>query len=143
MPTLLCLCVANSARSQLAEAIARSLAPPGWTILSAGSQPGARVHPLALDALAALGVSTEGLHPKGFDKIPWPEVDTALRLCAEESCPLAPRAEVGQAFEVLDWSVPDPAVEGATVLNFIELAEKLKTRFTNFFASHIRAKDKE
>lgn len=136
MPTLLCLCVANSARSQLAEAIARSLAPPGWTILSAGSQPGPRVHPLALEALAALGVSTEGLRPKGLDKIPWAEVDTALRLCAEESCPIVKRAD-----EVLDWSLPDPAVEGATVRDFMELAEKLKARFSDFFAH--RAKDKE
>ncbi len=40
MPTVLFLCVANSARSQMAEGLARALAPPGYRFFSAGSQPG-------------------------------------------------------------------------------------------------------
>ena len=52
---VLFLCVANSARSQMAEGIARSLAPAGVTVSSAGSQP-SRVNPLAIRALDELGI---------------------------------------------------------------------------------------
>ncbi len=52
---VLFLCVANSARSQMAEGIARSLAPPGVTIESAGSRP-SQVNPVAIRALDELGI---------------------------------------------------------------------------------------
>mgnify|MGYP001576303123 CR=1 FL=1 len=45
MPSVLFVCVANSCRSQMAEAVAKSMAGPGWEIWSAGSQPSGRVHP--------------------------------------------------------------------------------------------------
>ena len=84
---VLFLCVANSARSQMAEGIARSLAPPGVTVSSAGSQPsrepardpGARRdrdrHPLPTRSKSVDGISPEG-------------VDAVITLCAEEVCPV-------------------------------------------------------
>ncbi len=96
---LLFLCVANSARSQLAEALARSM---GFDAQSAGSAP-SRVNPFALRALAELGVSSEGLHSKHVDTIDPTTVDLVITLCAEEECPL-----ILGSFRRLDWSMPDP-----------------------------------
>jgi arsenate reductase len=98
---VLFLCVANSARSQMAEALARHLVP-GLVARSAGSSP-SRVNPYAVRALAELGVPTEALSSKHVDSIDPTTVDLVVTLCAEEECPVflgaAPR---------LDWSMPDP-----------------------------------
>jgi arsenate reductase len=105
---VLFLCVANSARSQMAEGIARSLAPSGVTVSSAGSQP-SRVNPLAIRALDEIGIdirshvskSVEGISPEG--------VDAVITLCAEEVCPVF----LGRAHRV-HWGLPDPAGAGST-----------------------------
>src|SRR5207245_454483 len=67
--TVLFLCVANSARSQMAEGLARTLAPRGedYRFWSAGSEPGA-LHPLAVAALAEVGVDISHQRAKG---LPW------------------------------------------------------------------------
>ncbi len=101
--TILFLCVANSARSQIAEGLARRLAPPGVKILSAGSEPGA-INPLAVQVLAEVGVDASAQRSKGLDAIPAGEVDTVVTLCAEEVCPLFP----GKV-ERHHWPLPDPA----------------------------------
>ena len=66
MPTVLFLCVANSARSQMAEGLARATAPAGYRFLSAGSEPGT-LHPLAVEALAELGIDISHQRAKGSD----------------------------------------------------------------------------
>lgn len=100
--TVLFLCVANSARSQMAEALARHDAGDRWIARSAGSAP-TRVNPLAVAALTELGVSVEGLRSKAVTEIDPASVDLVVTLCAEEECPVflgdAPR---------LDWAMPDP-----------------------------------
>ncbi len=107
MNGLLFLCVANSARSQMAEAIARRLAPPGLRIWSAGSAP-SRVNPLTVRVLAEIGIDASHQNAKGLDAIPVDEVDTVVTLCAEEVCPLFPGS-----VRRLHWPLPDPAaVEG-------------------------------
>ena len=57
--TIIFLCVANSARSQMAEGLARASAPPGWKVFSAGSNPSI-VNPLAIEALSEIGWVGEG-----------------------------------------------------------------------------------
>lgn len=104
---LLFLCVANSARSQLAEGIARRLAPPGTSISSAGSEP-ASVRPQAVRVLAELGIDASRQRSRGIDEVEG-HVDAVITLCAEEVCPvwLAPAWR-------LHWGLPDPAaVEGS------------------------------
>jgi len=103
MPTILFLCVANSARSQMAEGLARATAPAGYRFLSAGSEPGT-LHPLAVEALAELGIDISGQRAKGLSRIPLDEVNTIVTLCAEEVCPFVP-SEVRR----LHWPLPDPA----------------------------------
>jgi len=101
--SVLFLCVANSARSQLAEGLARRLAPPGIAIFSAGSEPGT-INPLAVQVLAEVGVDASAQHSKGLDAIPLDDIDLVVTLCAEEVCPLFPRP-----VRKLHWPLPDPA----------------------------------
>ncbi len=103
MPTVLFLCVANSARSQMAEGLARMLAPDGYRFWSAGSEPGT-LHPLAVAALAELGIDISHHRAKGLTGIPLDQVDTIVTLCAEEVCPVVP----GRVRR-LHWPLPDPA----------------------------------
>jgi arsenate reductase len=112
---ILFLCVANSARSQMAEGLARSLAPAGVVVSSAGSDP-SRVNPYAVLALAEMGLDISGHRSKGTEEIAasvergsLPPVDAVITLCAEEVCPVwlddAVRAH---------WPHPDPAAADGT-----------------------------
>ncbi|HET9555432.1 MAG TPA: arsenate reductase ArsC [Anaeromyxobacteraceae bacterium] len=123
---LLFLCVANSARSQMAEGIARALAPASVKISSAGSQP-SRLNPLAVQALAEIGVDISGHWSKSVNDIPPEDVDAVITLCAEEVCPVW----LGQATR-LHWGLPDPASAGATEAErlqaFREVRDELRRR---------------
>jgi arsenate reductase (thioredoxin) len=100
---ILFLCVANSARSQMAEGIARSLAPPEVTVSSAGSAP-ASVRPQAIQVLKEIGIDISGHRSKGLGSIDAGSVDAVITLCAEEVCPVF----LGKAHRV-HWGLPDPA----------------------------------
>src|SRR3989337_3815020 len=78
---ILFLCVANSARSQMAEGIARSLAPPGVKVSSAGSSP-ASVRPQAIQVLKEIGIDISGYLSKGLDSIDARSVDARISRCA-------------------------------------------------------------
>src|SRR5712692_10589781 len=103
MPTVLFLCVANSARSQMAEGLARTLAPQGYRFWSAGSEPGT-LHPFAVAVMKEQGIDISHQRAKGLPAIPLGEVNTIVTLCAEEVCPVAP----GNVRR-LQWALPDPA----------------------------------
>lgn len=100
--SVLFLCVANSARSQMAEGLARHLFGDAVRVRSAGSRP-TRVSPFAVEVLAELGVDISGQRSKAVDSVP-PDVDLVVTLCAEEVCP----AFLGDARR-LHWPLPDPA----------------------------------
>jgi arsenate reductase len=97
---VLFLCVANSARSQMAEGIARSLAPAGVSVSSAGSEP-SRVNPLAIRALGEIGIDIRSHRSKSVDSISPEGVDAVITLCAEEVCPVF----LGKAHRV-HWGLP-------------------------------------
>jgi arsenate reductase len=99
---VLFLCVANSARSQLAEGIARRLAPPGVDVLSAGSD-AAGVNSLAIAALAEIGIDASGQTSKRVSTVDLSRVDTVVTLCAEEVCPVLPGG-----YRRFHWPLPDP-----------------------------------
>ena len=100
---VLFLCVANSARSQMAEGIGRHLAPDGVRVSSAGSEP-SRVRPQAIQALAEIGIDASGHRSKSLDEFAGEDVDCVITLCAEENCPLW----LGDAHR-MHWALPDPA----------------------------------
>ena len=100
--SVLFLCVANSARSQMAEGLARHHFGDAVRVQSAGSAP-SRVNPLALEAMAELGIDLGAHRSKSVDTIDPDSVDLVITLCAEEVCPVflssAPR---------LHWPLADP-----------------------------------
>ena len=87
----------------MAEGLARSLAPAGVKISSAGSAP-SKLNPLAVKALAELGLDISTHYSKSVDDIPPGDVDVVVTLCAEEVCPVF----LGKAMRV-HWGLPDPA----------------------------------
>jgi protein-tyrosine-phosphatase len=103
MKGILFLCVANSARSQMAEGIARAVVPTGTKVWSAGSRP-TTVRPEAIAVLREMGLDISGHRSKAVAEIPASEVDTVVTLCGEEECPLF----LGKATR-LHWGLPDPA----------------------------------
>jgi arsenate reductase len=130
MKGILFLCVANSARSQMAEGIARSLQPSGVKIWSAGSHPGS-VHPEAIAVLNEIGIDISRHRSKPVSDIPAAEINVVITLCAEEECPLF----LGKARR-LHWGLPDPAaVSGSDTerLNaFRQIRDELKRRISSF-----------
>ena len=127
---ILFLCVANSARSQMAEGIARDLAPAGVRVSSAGSEP-ASVRPQAVAALAEVGIDISGHCSKGVDDVARP-VDAVVTLCAEEVCPVW----LGDAHRV-HWGLPDPAAAAGSPQEqldaFREVRDELRRRLSAVF----------
>lgn len=104
---ILFLCVANSARSQLAEGLAKSILGDKFHIESAGSTPSRIVQPMAIQVLQEEGIDISQNWSKSFeelDPIFLKELDYVITLCAEEVCP----AIITKA-KRLHWPIPDPA----------------------------------
>ena len=103
---MLFMCVANSARSQLAEGLARMVFPSA-EIQSAGSLPG-KLNPFAVQVMNEIGLdiskhfskSTEDLNPEYLSSL-----DYVITLCAEEVCPILPL----RSAKKIHWPFPDPA----------------------------------
>lgn len=107
--TILFLCVANSARSQMAEGLGRMIFGGRADVQSAGSQP-SRVSPYAIEVMKELGVDLTTHHSKPVETIDPATVDTVITLCADEVCPVF----LGKATR-LHWPIPDPASTDPTV----------------------------
>ncbi len=103
MTGLLFLCVANSARSQMAEGLARARFGPRARVASAGSSPTA-VNPLAVAALDEVGIDIREQRSTSVDDVDPATVEVVVTLCAEEVCPVFP----GRVRR-LHWPMPDPA----------------------------------
>ena len=130
---ILFLCVANSARSQMAEGIARSLASPGMKVWSAGSRP-TRVRPEAIAVLKEIGIDISHHRSKAVAEIPAAEVDTVITLCGEEECPVF----LGKARR-LHWGLADPAAitgsESDRLDAFRKTRDELSRRLEAFLKS--------
>jgi ArsR family transcriptional regulator, arsenate/arsenite/antimonite-responsive transcriptional repressor / arsenate reductase (thioredoxin) len=104
-PRVLFVCVANAARSQMAEALLRHTAPDQYEAFSAGTRPDS-VDPLARAALDQLGVSTVGLRSKSVDEFVGQTFDYVITLCDKSAleCQALPGAS-----EFIAWNFQDPA----------------------------------
>jgi arsenate reductase len=102
---VLFLCTHNSARSQMAEGFLRAMAGDQFEVASAGTE-ATRVHPLAITAMAEIGIDLSGHTSKTLDAflaLPW---DYVITVCdaANERCPLFPGAG-----SRIHWSFDDPS----------------------------------
>ena len=105
---ILFLCVANSARSQMAEALAKKYFGDSAWIESAGSRP-TKVSPHAVKALKEVGISLKGSSSKSVQDLPAEflrDLGFVITLCSDEVCPHIPEVEKA---EHLHWPLPDPA----------------------------------
>ena len=119
---ILFLCVANSARSQMAEGLAKSMFGKEHNIQSAGSIPAGEVHPNAVIAMDDIGIDIRDQSSKSTDDLDKDFIDNldyAITLCAEEVCPVLPSKA-----QSLHWMNEDPANES-------DSEKQLKTSFSN------------
>ncbi|MFN0071571.1 MAG: arsenate reductase ArsC [Chloroflexota bacterium] len=108
---VLFLCTHNSARSQMAEALLRLLADDTVEVCSAGTE-ATHVRPLAIRAMAELGVDISGQVSKTLDRFLNQPFDYVITVCdsANETCPIFPRAVTRW-----HWSFPDPSRATGTI----------------------------
>jgi len=102
---VLFLCVANSARSLMAEALLRHAGGERYQVFSAGSQP-TQADPRALAALQQAGIDSTGLVSKSIDQFAGEHFDYVITLCDKQALECA---ALPQADEVLAWHFEDPA----------------------------------
>ena len=134
---VLFLCTGNSARSILAEAYLNVAGRGGFVAYSAGSHPGGKVNPFALELLQKNRIDTTGLRSKSWDEFAKPgapELHFVFTVCdnaAGETCPLWP----GQPMTA-HWGVADPAaVQGSDEVKrkaFMRAFAELSTRINLF-----------
>lgn len=144
---VLFLCTHNSARSIIAECIMNRLGQGRFRGYSAGSQPGGKVHPYALELLKKLNYDTSTLRSKSWNEFSGPdapELDFVFTVCdnaANETCPYWP----GQPMTA-HWGLPDPsAVEGTEAerhLAFADTHRMLNQRISIFTNLPLASLDK-
>jgi arsenate reductase (thioredoxin) len=129
---VLFLCTHNSARSQIAEGFLRALAAERFEIASAGTE-ATHVHPLAVKAMAEVGVDLSGHTSKTLDRLldqPW---DYVITVCdsANEKCPIFPKRT-----NRLHWSFQDPSQATGTEEDrlgvFRRVRDQIKGRLTDW-----------
>jgi arsenite methyltransferase len=141
---VLILCTGNSCRSQMAEALWNEVGKGQWQAFSAGSNPAGYVHPLAVRAMAELGIDLAGYRSKHLNEFEGEPFDLVVTVCdsAKESCPIFPGAK-----QMLHWPFVDPAdaegPEEQRLAVFREVRDHIREQITNFLtdAKHIRSND--
>ena len=133
---LLFLCVANSARSQMAEGLARSKAPPGVQIYSAGSKP-TLVRQEAVTVLREVGIDISRQRAKPISAVPLDRVATIITLCEDEVCPAGVEGK-----ERLHWPHSDPATvedKAHRLAAFRKVRDQLTTHIDDYFAQMLKS----
>jgi arsenate reductase len=130
-PTVLVLCTGNSCRSQMAEGLFRRLGGDRFNVLSAGTDPAAAVHPLAIQSMHEIGIDISQQRPKGvgeyLGKI---AVRNLFIVCheAEQRCPRTFPGMLSRTF----WPLDDPAAfvgsPEATLEKFRSTRDELEQR---------------
>lgn len=139
---ILFMCVANSARSQLAEGLAKNIFNNQAHIQSAGSKP-STVNPFAIRVLNEIGIDISTHFSKSVNELPADfinQLDYVITLCAEEVCPVI----ISHA-KKLHWPLPDPAgtgTEAELILRFQETRNELLDRLNEFYSEWLKSTDK-
>jgi arsenate reductase len=137
---ILVLCTGNSARSQMAEGVLKSL-DPQLDVQSAGITPAPRVNPYAIRAMKEIGIDISGEHPKHVEQFVKQSFDYVITVCddADKNCPLF-SGKVGTRTHI---GFPDPAeAKGSDeqiMRVFRAVRDDIRTKFTAYYDSDIRS----
>ena len=107
-PIVLILCTGNSARSQMAEGLLRAKAGDSFEVLSAGTEPAARVNPLAIDAMKEIGIDISGARPKDVHEFLGRVPVRHLIIVCHDAAGRCPSVWPGVVTRV-HWPIDDPA----------------------------------
>ena len=109
-PTVLFVCVHNAGRSQMAAGFLLDLAGDRIDVRSAGSAPGASVNPVAVEAMAEIGIDIASARPRILTTDAVEASDVVVTMGCGDACPFYP----GKRYE--DWVLDDPAGQGIEVV---------------------------
>lgn len=125
-PTVLFVCVHNAGRSQMAAGFLSHLSDGRVTVLSAGSQPADQVNPVAVQAMAEVGIDIAHETPKLLSGSAVLESDVVVTMGCGDTCPIYP----GKRYE--DWDLDDPAGQGLDAVRPIR--DEIKARVEGLLA---------
>ena len=126
-PTVLFVCVHNAGRSQMAAGWLRHLAGDRVEVLSAGSAPAGSINPVAVEAMAEVGIDIAGQQPKLLSDAAVEKSDVVITMGCGDACPFYP----GTRYE--DWKLDDPAGQGIEAVRPIR--DEIKGRVEELIAS--------
>jgi len=126
-PTVLFVCVHNAGRSQMAAGFLKDLSNGSIEVLSAGSMPGNQINPVAVEAMAEVGVDIAGKQPKKLSEDTVKAADVVITMGCGDECPYFP----GKRYE--DWELTDPAGQGIETVR--EVRDEIKARVEGLIAS--------
>jgi arsenate reductase len=126
-PTVLFVCVHNAGRSQMAAGYLKQLAGDRVTVLSAGSAPGDKVNPVAVQAMAEEGIDIGQAVPKILTTGAVQESDVVITMGCGDTCPFFP----GKRYE--DWVLDDPAGQGIEMVRGVR--DEIKKRVRDLIES--------
>ncbi|WP_424447567.1 arsenate reductase ArsC [Microbacterium arborescens] len=105
-PSVLFVCVHNAGRSQMAAGFLRDIAGDRIEVRSAGSMPADQINPVAVEAMAEVGIDITAEHPKVLTTEAVQASDVVITMGCGDACPFFP----GKRYE--DWKLDDPAGQG-------------------------------
>ena len=119
-PEVLFLCVHNAGRSQMAAAFAREIGGERVVVHSAGSDPGERLNPAVVQAMAERGIDISDESPRRLTDAMGRSADVVVTMGCGDACPVYP----GKRY--LDWELADP--QGRTVEEVREIRREIERR---------------
>jgi arsenate reductase len=125
--TVLFVCVHNAGRSQMAAGWLRHLAGDRVEVLSAGSAPAGTINPVAVEAMAEVGIDIAAQQPKLLSDAAVQESDVVITMGCGDACPFYP----GKRYE--DWKLDDPAGQGIESVRPIR--DEIRRRVEDLIAS--------
>jgi arsenate reductase (thioredoxin) len=135
----LVLCTGNSCRSQMAEGFLRSF-DPNLEVHSAGTEPAARVHPLAVQVMREVGIDLSAAKPRDVNELVDQPFDHVITVCgdADRHCPRF-RGRVGKRVHIGFF---DPArvqgTEDRVLASFREVREDIRARLYEYYEKEIK-----
>ena len=119
-PSVLFVCIHNAGRSQMAAGFLRELGGAAVEVRSAGSDPGPRINPAAVEAMAEVGIDISDQSPKILTSEAVETSDVVITMGCGDACPIFP------GISYRNWELDDPAGQGIDAVRPIR--DEIRTR---------------